>query len=115
PASTISASGPTTFCTGDSVTLSVPPGATHYSWSTNPLTDTQNFIVVKTSGSYYVIVTTGSCVDTSASVTVTVNSFAMVGSVFSENMGSPSSNTVIGSYTGWQNTAPIVFSSTSVT
>ncbi len=62
----ISASGPTTFCAGDSVTLTTNTG-TNYLWSTGATTQSIN---VKTSGAYSVSV---DCVN-SPSQTVTVNS-----------------------------------------
>jgi hypothetical protein len=115
--STITASGPTTFCSGDSVTLSVAAGANSYSWASVPagLSSTLNSVVIHTSGSYSVTVTTGSCTQTSAPTVVTVNGFAYNGTIFSESMGQPSGNTLINSYTGWQNAAPITFSSASAT
>ena len=70
PNATISASGPTTFCQGSSVTLSVPAG-NRYLWSTGATTAS---ITVTTAGSYSVTVTnpTG-CSATSAATQVTVN------------------------------------------
>ena len=66
----ISASGPTTFCTGGSVTLSAPAGYT-YLWSTG---ETTQSIIVNATGSYTVAVTNGyGCSVTSAPRAVTVN------------------------------------------
>jgi subtilisin family serine protease len=66
----ITASGPTTFCAGGSVTLTAPTSAS-YLWSNG--TTTQS-ITVNNSGSYSVEVTNASgCQATSASTTVTVN------------------------------------------
>jgi gliding motility-associated-like protein len=64
----IVASGPTTFCTGGSVTLtsSAPTGNT---WST---AETTNSITVSTSGTYTVTVSNGTCSSTSAGTTITV-------------------------------------------
>ncbi len=112
--STITASGSTTFCNGDSVKLSVPAGADHYAWSTNPSSDTLSSVVVKTSGSYTVVVTTASCPHTSLPITVTVNNFAINGTIFFENMGdiAVGSTTKVNNYTGWHNGVPAIFSST---
>ncbi|HEX8618241.1 MAG TPA: hypothetical protein VF911_11700, partial [Thermoanaerobaculia bacterium] len=69
PDATIAASGPTTFCSGGSVTLSAPAGGT-YAWSTG---ETTQSIVVTQTGSYSVTVTNGDgCVAYSAPVNVTV-------------------------------------------
>jgi VCBS repeat-containing protein len=66
----ITPGGPTTFCTGGSVTLTAPNGFT-YLWSTN---ETTQSILVSTSGSYTVTVTDGNgCSATSAPTVVTVN------------------------------------------
>lgn len=54
PDNTITASGPLTFCAGDSVMLSAAAGTYDYMWST---TDTTQSITVMTSGTYVVIVT----------------------------------------------------------
>jgi hypothetical protein len=70
PGAVISASGPTAFCTGGSVTLSAPAGAS-YLWSTGAATPS---IVVTTAGSYSVTVTSAAgCSRASAPVAVTVN------------------------------------------
>jgi hypothetical protein len=70
PGAVISASGPTTFCTGGSVTLSAPAGAS-YLWSTGATTPS---IVASTAGAYSVTVTSAAgCSRASAPVTVTVN------------------------------------------
>lgn len=66
----ITPSGPTTFCTGGSVTLSASP-ANSYQWSNGA---TSSSIQVTTSGSYSVTVTDGSgCSATSSPITITVN------------------------------------------
>ncbi len=117
--STIVAGGPTTFCAGGSVNLSVASGATSYSWASSPpgFSSTLSSVIVNTSGSYTVTVTTGACTQTSFPVVVTVNPFAYNGTIFSESMGQPAGSTqpLVNNYTGWQNSAPIVFSSTSST
>ncbi len=62
---TITASGPITFCTGDSVTLTASSG-TNYLWSNGATTQS---IIVHTAGSYSAIV---NCI-TSAPVAVNIN------------------------------------------
>ena len=70
PVASVSASGSTTFCLGDSVVLSAPAGYT-YLWSTGATTQS---ISAKDAGVYSVTVTDGSgCSATSASTTVSVN------------------------------------------
>lgn len=64
----ITPSGPTTFCIGDSVTLTAQ-AAGSYSWSTGATTQA---ITVTTSGTYSVTVTTA-CRTATANVIVTVN------------------------------------------
>ncbi|MBN4072143.1 T9SS type A sorting domain-containing protein [Flavobacteriales bacterium AH-315-E23] len=65
----ITASGPTTFCVGDSVILT-SSAATSYSWSSGQSTQS---ITVSTSGSYTVTITDSTgCSATSAATTVTV-------------------------------------------
>jgi large repetitive protein len=67
----ITASGPTTFCSGGIVTLTAPAGYT-YAWSNGATTQSIN---VTASGNYNVTVTNASgCAATSAATTVTVNS-----------------------------------------
>lgn len=67
---TVSASGPTTFCTGGSVTLT-SSSATGNTWSTGATTQS---IVVNSSGTYTVNVTNGNgCTSANGSSTVTVN------------------------------------------
>ncbi len=80
PNVTVSLSGPTTFCLGDSIILSVPFSATQtYQWSdANGIiaNATLNSIKLFNSGTYSVKATiTGSgCFATSAATTITVNS-----------------------------------------
>src|SRR4051794_618451 len=70
PAATITASGPTTFCTGGSVTLTASNGAS-YLWSTGA---TSQSIVASSSGNYSVTVRNASgCSAMSAATTVTLN------------------------------------------
>ncbi len=71
PTASITASGPTTFCAGGSVTLTANAGMTDYLWSNGATTQQ---ITVNATGSYSVTVTDGSgCTATSAPVAVTVN------------------------------------------
>ncbi len=69
PVATITASGPTTFCAGGSVTLTASPG-TAYLWSTGATTQS---ITVNASGNYSVAVTANGCTATSTPATVTVS------------------------------------------
>jgi large repetitive protein len=70
PSTTITPSGPTTFCEGGSVTLTAPAAAS-YSWSNNATTQS---IAVSSSGAYHVTVTDANgCSATSPDTTVTVN------------------------------------------
>ena len=70
PTASITASGPTTFCQGNAVTLTASAGAS-YLWSNGATTQA---ITVGTSGNYTVTVTNASdCSATSAATTVTVN------------------------------------------
>ncbi len=67
---TVTASGPTTFCSGGSVTLSASAGSS-YLWSTGETTQSIN---VSTSGSYTVAVSNSlNCPSNSAPTVVTVN------------------------------------------
>jgi hypothetical protein len=66
----ITASGPTTFCEGGSVTLTASAGTT-YAWSNG---DNTQSMVVTQGGSYFVTVTNADgCMATSQPTTVTVN------------------------------------------
>lgn len=69
PVASLSASGPTTFCQGDNVVLTASGGGT-YLWSNSA---TSSSITVTTSGNFYVIVSNGSCSDTSSTIAVTMN------------------------------------------
>ncbi|MFL6246259.1 MAG: IPT/TIG domain-containing protein [Thermoanaerobaculia bacterium] len=69
PNAVITAGGPTTFCSGDSVTLTAASAAS-YLWSNG---ETTQSIIVTTSGNYSVTVTDAGCSATSAPMTVTVN------------------------------------------
>ncbi len=66
---TITPSGPLTFCTGGSVTLTAAAGQTAYSWSNS---SSSQAITVSTSGTYTVTATNNGCTATSsATVNVT--------------------------------------------
>jgi hypothetical protein len=67
----INANGPTTFCEGESVVLSVSPGSS-YLWSNGATTQS---ITVTESGEYYCAITnqSGDCTLITATVLVTVN------------------------------------------
>jgi hypothetical protein len=67
----VTASGPTTFCAGGSVTLTAPEGFASYNWSNGATTQS---ITVSTSGSYWVGVSDGSgCSAQSDPIVVTVS------------------------------------------
>ncbi|RYD51918.1 MAG: T9SS type A sorting domain-containing protein [Sphingobacteriales bacterium] len=74
---TANAAGSTTFCQGDSVRLRANRATGYtYQWfsgSTQVSGATDSFYVARTSGSYRVRITNGSCVDTSSAIAVTVN------------------------------------------
>lgn len=68
PPPVASISGNNIICQGDATTLTAS-GGINYSWTTGATT---SFITVSNTGTYSVIVSIGSCIDT-ASITVTVN------------------------------------------
>jgi hypothetical protein len=68
----VTASGSLSFCAGDSVVLSASGGFTSYLWSDG---ETKQNIIVKTSGTYTVMVmAAGGCTGTSSPIAVTVGS-----------------------------------------
>ncbi len=77
-APTITPSGPTAFCEGGSVTLTVPAGYTRYSWGRTLsgnlayLNKNSNSIVVTTSGNYYCTLWNSLGMRTTTMVNVTV-------------------------------------------
>jgi uncharacterized delta-60 repeat protein len=99
----VSASGPTTFCEGDSVVLT-SSNPTYNIWSNN---ETTQSIIVNTSGSYSVIVSNGSCSVTSMPINVSVISMPTIitqpidAQVNIGNTATFSMNTSSGSYQ-WQ-------------
>jgi hypothetical protein len=70
PAATVTASGVTTFCQGNSVTLTASSGSS-YSWSNG---STSQSITVNNSGNYNVTIVNNGCTTTPPATTVTVNS-----------------------------------------
>ncbi len=84
PSVTASATGPLSFCAGDSVFIrGVSATANSYQWrrnGTNILGQTDSTIVVKTTGNYRVVVTNSfGCTAQSASLSVVVNNLPAVG------------------------------------
>ena len=71
PSPTVTASGPVTFCQGDSVQLNAGSGYSAYSWSNNATTQT---IEASVTGNYKCTVTQNGCTGTSNTITVTVSS-----------------------------------------
>ena len=77
PAAVITPAGPTTFCAGGNVVLNANTGTgLSYQWRVNG-TDisgaTNNAYTATTAGDYKVVVSNGSCADSSAAATITVN------------------------------------------
>ncbi|MCC7464896.1 MAG: CRTAC1 family protein, partial [Saprospiraceae bacterium] len=71
PTVSIQADGPTTFCPGDSVMLSVGNSFTHFAWSNG---DTLSSIQVGTGGNYQVTVTdAGGCTAISSPISIMVD------------------------------------------
>ncbi len=71
PTPTITANGPTTFCTGGSVTLDAGTGFQGYTWSDGTTTRTN---LVTQSGNYTVTTTVSGCTGISSPIVVTVTS-----------------------------------------
>ncbi len=72
PTNGVTASGPTTFCNGSSVTLTANSTTGSYLWS--PGGQTTRSITATSNGNYSVVITgTGNCSSTSSSTPVTVN------------------------------------------
>ncbi|MFH1319268.1 MAG: PKD domain-containing protein [Bacteroidota bacterium] len=108
----ITPSGPTTFCPGDSVILQSDPANT-YDWLLNGSSTglVSQSIVVSSGGDYEVVVTdTFGCDDTSAIVTVIVNSLPVIDTTFMA-IDSSSCGNSDGSITGItaSGTAPLTY------
>lgn len=95
PEPLVNANGATTFCYGDSVTLTCSISGANYLWNTN---ETTQSIAVSFSGNYFVEVTDSyGCSGTSEAITITVNSLPTVdaGSTVTITQGN---STVIGGF-----------------
>src|SRR5205085_2561679 len=77
PVVSITPSGPTTFCFGNSVVLDAGAGFASYAWNTTPVQNTRT-INVAASGNYSVTVTDGNGCQNTASQSVTVNPLPVV-------------------------------------
>lgn len=100
---TISATGPTEFCLGSSVTLDGPSGLTGYSWTGGATTED----AVVTSSGTYTLTITGACQNwTSAPITVTVNS-ATAPTTTGDNIPAPGTGniTATGTTISWYDAA----------
>jgi hypothetical protein len=75
PNATVTPSGSVSICQGNTITL-IAGGGTSYLWNNS---STAGSLLVGSAGSYYVIASNGSCADTSAAVSVTVNALPSVG------------------------------------
>jgi antitoxin (DNA-binding transcriptional repressor) of toxin-antitoxin stability system len=77
PTAAITPAGPTTFCAGNSVVLNANTGTgLTYQWrinGTNINGATAGSYTATTAGDYKVVVTNGTCTDSSAATTVTIN------------------------------------------
>jgi len=67
----ITASGLTTFCSGEKVTLHATQGGSAYSWA--PTSGSADSLVVTASGSYSVTITSGLCSSISNAINISVN------------------------------------------
>ncbi len=67
---TLTTSGSTSVCSGDTVTITAPAGATSYLWY--PTSETTQSISVSTAGDYYVVYTIDSCSEYSDTVSITI-------------------------------------------
>ena len=100
------------ICNNTQVTLTAS-AASSFLWSTHA---SSQAISVSQSGNYSVTATDiNGCISSSILVSVSVDSFAVANTIYIENFGSPAAITLVNSYTGWQNGAPIVYSSSSST
>jgi gliding motility-associated-like protein len=93
---TISASGPTTFCAGGTVTLtanSSPSGVYSYTWQTGAITQGIN---VASSGSYTVTaVNSNGCSETSIPTIITVNALPTISIVETDASGTTVNDNII--------------------
>lgn len=90
---TITAAGPTTFCPGGGVGLSVPTVSGYtYLWSNGATTPG---ITASTGGSYSVAVTASNCSATSTPVAVTVNTVPTVNTIASQSLCHSSTTTAV--------------------
>jgi hypothetical protein len=114
-APTITASGNTILCQGDSVTLSLPTGGT-YLWSTGA---TGTSLVVKTAGSYFAQEISGTCTSTvSRPIVVTVNplpALPVITRLVDTLSITPQANTVVQWYLGGSPIAGATATSYTVT
>lgn len=116
PVATISANGPTTFCSGGSVVLSAPAAAS-YLWNSGETTQT---IVASVDGPYSVTITNGNgCSATSANMNITVLALPSIQAIAGSNVlceGSTTTltNTTIGGVWSSNNTAVATIASTGV-
>lgn len=108
---TINATGATTFCTGESTTITAG-GGTSYLWSNNATTTS---ITVNTSGVYSCQVTRNGVTQTTSAITVVVNSLPTVsisqGALFQNTITiSSTADPIVGTISGYQwtlNSSPI--------
>ncbi|HVD97319.1 MAG TPA: T9SS type A sorting domain-containing protein, partial [Cytophagaceae bacterium] len=80
----VTASGSTTICSGQSVTLSTTATGVSYQWKkdgTNISGATSSSYVATVSGSYTLVVSIGSCTATSTATTITVNPNPTAGTI----------------------------------
>ncbi|HEX5221031.1 MAG TPA: immunoglobulin-like domain-containing protein [Verrucomicrobiae bacterium] len=124
PRPTAIVSGTTAICEGSSADLTATltgnqpwsitwsDGVTESGITTSPHTRS---VSPETNTTYTITaVSDANCSFTgTGSAVITVNSFELAFTALSENMGTPSSTTLVNDYTGWQSEPPITFSSTS--
>lgn len=110
---TITPSGPLTFPSGGSVTLTAPSGMVSYSWSNGEIT--QSIIVTSSMSVTVTIIDSGSCVATSDSVTVNVTLLTTGRSTTGRSTTGGSTTRAItsGSTTGGITTSPLTSGTTT--
>lgn len=95
PNTTTVPSGSVNVCSGGTVTINASPGY-NYLWSNG---ETTSGIQVSAAGSYTVLLTDpAGCSATSSPVAVTISAFQMMGTVFSESLGSVAATTSIATH-----------------